>query len=119
MQANGPINQTHLRYFYMNRSQRNVDQGARKYYLAAGPIWAVDTGDWLIPSFVTMTSDESSAYNAIYNDLNTYVSEISVKFIMGAASEEDLTTMQSTIQGMNVDRCIAIRQAALDRYLAR
>ena len=119
IQANGPISQAHLRYFFRGRPTKNADQGLNWSYINAGEVWSVDVDEWNIPSFVTMTSEESTAYNAIYNDLNTYVDEVSVKFIMGAMGEEDLVTMQSTIQSMGVDRCIAIRQAALDRYLAR
>jgi putative aldouronate transport system substrate-binding protein len=67
-----------------------------------------------------LTSDESTDYSAIYSDIETYISNMSISFMTGAADiETQWDTFVSTLESMNIEGCIAIKQAAYDRYLQR
>lgn len=65
-----------------------------------------------------LTSEESSEYSSIYNDINTYVTEFKTKIISGATKLTDDTWNEylAQLKAMGLDRCIELRQAALDRY---
>lgn len=67
----------------------------------------------------TMTADEAVEYASLYTDIQTYVQECNVKFIMGQMSLNEYDAYRDTLHRMNIDRCIALKQAALDRYNAR
>lgn len=67
-----------------------------------------------------MTSDENSAYNAVYSDINTYISNMTVSFMTGAADiQSQWDTFVSTVESMDIASCIAIKQDAYDRFEQR
>ena len=67
-----------------------------------------------------LTGDENTRYNAVYNDIDTYIANMSVSFITGAQDiESQWDTFVSTIESMGIDECISIKQDAYDRYLQR
>lgn len=67
-----------------------------------------------------MTSDENEAYSTIYNDIDTYISNMSVSFMTGASDiETQWDTFVSTVESMNIAACISIKQDAYDRYQKR
>ncbi len=69
---------------------------------------------------VTPTADEANEFATIMNDCTTYLYEQASKIIMGEVDlDEGYDIMVSTLKGMGIDRAIELRQAALDRYLAR
>jgi putative aldouronate transport system substrate-binding protein len=72
-----------------------------------------------LPTRMTMTSDEGTESASIYTDIETYVQECNVKFIMGQMSLDDYDSYRDTLRSMGIERCIEIRQAALDRYNSR
>lgn len=84
-------------------------------------IWANDKNldDWVMPA-ISMTAEESQERANMYTDIQSYVLEASTQFITGV---KDINTEWdgyiSTINGMGLERCVEITQAALDRYLAR
>ena len=78
-----------------------------------------DGCDWVISTFVTMTADESSEYASIMNNIDTYVNETLVKFIMGIRPLEEFDTYVEDIWAMGLQDAIDIQQAALNRYNAR
>lgn len=87
-------------------------------------IWADDThlDDWVMPVGVSMTSEENMEFASYYADINTYFKEASNQFISGVLDVEDDAEWNKyieTLEGMNVERCVELKQAALDRYLAR
>jgi putative aldouronate transport system substrate-binding protein len=51
--------------------------------------------------------------------LNTYVEEMTVKFIAGREPLANWDRFQATLKQLNVDEAVALRQKALDRYNAR
>jgi putative aldouronate transport system substrate-binding protein len=53
------------------------------------------------------------------NEINTYQSEMEIKFILGTENLSGWDTYVSTIKRMGIDRAIEIQNAALARYNAR
>ncbi len=91
--------------------------------VASYDIWGAPDhlDDWVMPSGVSLTSEESTELASYYADIQTYFKEASNQFISGVldVDGEDWDAYISTLEGMNLERCVEIRQAALDRYLAR
>ncbi len=81
--------------------------------------WMACTNAIIMPP-VTPTSEEASEFAGILNDVRTYYWEQATKIITGAVGlDEGYDAMVATLKGMGIDRAIELRQAALDRYLAR
>ncbi len=72
-----------------------------------------------IPSAVTMTADENSQYDGKFTDIATYISENIIKFIIGEKSLDEYDSFKAQLVDMGIEDCIALQQAALDRYNAR
>ena len=68
----------------------------------------------------SLTTEESESYTAKYSDIDTYVSEMVVKFITG---DENIDTTWdsyvSYVESMGIADCEALKQDAYDRYQAR
>ena len=86
-------------------------------------IWAAPDhlDDWVMPSGVSLTSEENTELATYYTDISTYFREAASQFISGVLDVDgaDWDTYMNNLQGMNLERCIEIKQAGLDRYLAR
>lgn len=65
---------------------------------------------------VNLTVDESEEYNGLYSDIETYMDENIIKFIVGDKSLDEYDAYVSTLKEMGIDQCTAIYQAAYDRY---
>ncbi len=72
-----------------------------------------------IPDRITQTTEEESELASLYTDIKTYVSECNVKFLLGQMSLDDYDSFRQTLKDMGIERCIELKQAALDRYNAR
>lgn len=93
--------------------------GQPKDNLDCYDIWLKNNdGAYYLPP-TTLTTDEGTEYAQIMGDINTYISEMNVKFIMGEEPLANYDSFVSRIKDMNIDRAIALQQAALDRYNAR
>jgi hypothetical protein len=67
-----------------------------------------------------MTGDEGTAYSTAMGDINTFITESAVKYIIGTASFDTYDNdFVGQIKSMGIDSAIAAQQAALDRYIAR
>ena len=87
--------------------------------LAAYDIWGDSaTGDWVMPD-ITMTTAEGEAYAAKYSDIQSYVNEMILKFIVGNEPMSSWDSFVAEVKAMGIEDCIALKQAALARYLAR
>lgn len=87
--------------------------------LAAYDIWGdSSTGDWVMYD-ITMTTEEGEEFSSVYSDIQSHVNEMILKFIVGDADMSQWNQFVSEVEGMGIDTCIALKQAALDRYLAR
>ncbi len=81
-------------------------------------IWEAADDSYVMPP-ITLTSDEGTQYSSIMSDLNTYVQENTIKFIIGSESLSSYDAFIKKIKSMNIDKAISLEQAALDRYEAR
>ncbi len=78
-----------------------------------------DKFDLMLPSCMTLTDAENSEYVTLYTDIQTLVRENTVKFITGEQSLDEYDAFVEQLKTYNIDRCIELKQAALDRYNAR
>lgn len=82
-------------------------------------LWGEDDQDYLYPYNASLTVTESEEYASIESDIYTYVGEMTLKFITGAADPEtEWDDYVATIEGMGVARIIEMKQDALERYLS-
>lgn len=66
-----------------------------------------------------MTVEENTEYSAIMTDIRTYISESTIKFIIGDLSiDKDWDAFVANVKQMDIDDAIAIAQTAYDRYMA-
>lgn len=88
--------------------------------LAAFGIWGKDDDNsYAMPSMIFPTVDESSRFAAIMGDVDTYISEIVVKFITGTEPLSNFDTYVQNIMNLGIEEAIAIKQAGLERYNKR
>lgn len=78
-----------------------------------------DKFDLMLPSCMTMTDEENTEFVALYTDIETLAHENTVKFITGEQSLDEYEAFVEMLHTYNIDRCIELKQAALDRYNAR
>ena len=81
--------------------------------------WGAAGTDYRFPGPATMSAEENQEYSRIFTDLQTYVKESVLAFITGEKSMDEYDAFIETIKEYNIDRCIELKQAALDRYYAR
>ncbi len=84
-------------------------------------VWKEQKTDYNYPAQATMTNEENREFASLYSsNIQTYAAEKITQFITGV---NDINTewdnYVSTIKELGVERCIEIKQAALDRYLDR
>ena len=63
-----------------------------------------------------LTSEESDIYTNPNSDMQTYVEEMTLKFIVGDTDLSEYDAYISALEGMGLESCIAVKQSALDRY---
>ncbi len=98
---------------------RNTKQGIDTPEMEnAKKLWSVPTGEKQMP-LVTPSREESSKYSSIMTDINTYKSEMYVKFIIGTESLDQFDKFVKTLESMGIAEATQIQQAALDRYNKR
>lgn len=66
---------------------------------------------------VNMSVAESDEYLSMYSDIETYMDENIVKFIVGDKSLDEFDAYVDTLISMGIERCVELEQAAYDRYL--
>ena len=87
--------------------------------LAAYDAWNQSQFDLMLPPCMTMTDEENSEFYARYTNIETLVHENTVKFITGERSMEEWDDFQKQLIDYGIEKCIACKQAALDRYNLR
>ena len=75
--------------------------------------------DWVYSPYASLTAEESDAYNNANAELETYVAEMTLKFIVGEVPLTEFETFRETLDGMGLQTCIDAKQSALDRYNSR
>lgn len=88
--------------------------------IEAFDVWAASVDDkYTLPAALTLNTDQSEQYSAIFNDINTMAEERVGKFITGEADiEAEWDTFQQDLIEMGIEDCIAIYQEAYDDYMA-
>ena len=88
-------------------------------FIEAHYIWGEATNEGVIPHQISLTADEGTEFASIMNDIETFVEEMAVRFIMGIDDLDGFDAFVSQIENMNIARAIEIKQAAVDRYYQR
>ena len=78
-------------------------------------------GEWYRSGNLTYTVDEGNERGSLVVNLMTYITEFSVKVIIGQTELNDdaWDEFQTKLDTMKLDRVEEITQAAYDRYLER
>ena len=71
---------------------------------------------FILPPF-NLAPDENAERASIMAEVNTYVDEMVLKFITGAAPLSDFDKFVSTVKSLDIDRAIELTQDAYNRYL--
>ena len=74
--------------------------------------------DHLLPNLYVSGEDQSEL-STIDSSVNTYMSEVVTKLIMGTESFDNYDKIIEELKARGIDRAIEIRQKAYDAYLAR
>ena len=81
---------------------------------AAQDVYAIVNLDYL-----TMTTEESETFATLDSDINTYVSEYTLKFITGDVPLSEYDAYCEAIASMGVDEVVGLVQSAYTRYTSR
>jgi putative aldouronate transport system substrate-binding protein len=73
----------------------------------------------VIPPPIQPGEADSARLSKIMNEVNTYVSEVSNKIIMGIEPVSKFDEFVRTQKQLNIDEAIAIQQKAYAAYMAR
>ena len=95
---------------------KKMDVAADASMLDARVTWDTMSRDLVIPASVTMTAEEAYRYADTYTAIQTLVQEMSLKYIIGQESFDGYDKFQKKILEYGIEDCIALWQAALDRY---
>jgi len=69
---------------------------------------------------VTLTQEESADYASAFNDINTYVNEMMLKFITGVEDvDAQWDAYMAALENFGLETMLEIQQAALDRYYSK
>lgn len=89
--------------------------------LAASDVWAASRdGAYNYPKGATLTADETTAFNGIFTDVNTYVQQSVLAFITGDMDiETQWDEFQSTLKDMGIDDAFDLKKTAYKRYCSK
>jgi len=99
--------------------QREIAPGTSQAVFDTEELWDGNWEDVYTMPTITMTSEESGEFGVIMADINTYLSENIIPFIIGQRQMSEFDTMLAQINTIGIGRATEIQQAALDRYLVR
>ena len=68
-------------------------------------------------SGLTLSTEESNKYYELYPDIETYMDENIVKFIVGDKDLSEFDAYVDALIGMGIEDCVAVEQSAYDRYM--
>jgi putative aldouronate transport system substrate-binding protein len=79
-------------------------------------VWSSNTDyAYVIPSAVTLTTEESERFSDLFSDISTCASENIMKFITGARSLDEYDSFKSDLLQMGLEEMVSLYQAAYDR----
>lgn len=68
---------------------------------------------------ITYTLEESTEFNKLYVNIDTYINENILKFITGGADMAEYDGFVEQLKKMGIERVVSITQTAYDRYMQR
>ncbi len=92
---------------------------ARPQQQQALKAWTDNDAEYYVMPSISVPSELSDEYSAIYSEVNTFVQEQTVAFITGERSLDEFDSYLDTLKQLNIDRMIEIYQIALDEFNAR
>jgi len=92
-----------------------------EYQDIAGEVWVTYGRSCVYPGGATMDGEESNSYNSSITSITDYVNTMIPKFIMGTEelSEETWQKFVDQLYALGLDKPLAAKQSAFERYLAR
>ncbi len=84
-----------------------------------GAIFTNTSNAMAMPSRLSLTLSESEIVAEKYSDIQTYVSEMTCRYIMGLSSLDEYDSFIEELYAMGIEDCIAAYQAAYVRYMNR
>ena len=81
--------------------------------------WAKDVPSYFFPEWVSLTVEEDKELARIETNMQTYRQEMTFKFIAGQESLDNFDAYVDNLKTMGLEDAIAIKQAGLERYIAR
>lgn len=82
-------------------------------------LWKEQGTSQTLSNFILYNTEEAETRSSYQADVDTYVKESLLKFVMGKEPLENFETFQQNLKDMHIEDLIAVEQAALDRYNAR
>ena len=90
---------------------------AQPYTIASAAVWDSNTNKaTMMPSGISLTTAENDLYADLYPEIDSYVDEMRVKYIMGLESMDTYDAFVKTLYSLGLQDVIDIYQTALDRY---
>jgi len=94
------------------RELQILPENDRKTY----DIWETADTEYLLPAGISLTSKENIELNNIMEDIENYMNEMTLRFIMGTESLDKYDIYIAELRNKNIERAIEIYQQAYDRY---
>lgn len=103
--------------FLINEKRGTQDYTAEQ--LSSRDDWVGTNTDYsgVIPDKASLSQTENEELGQYETDIETYMDEWVVKFILGETSLDEFDTYVEGMKSLNVERCIELYQQAYDRYL--
>lgn len=87
--------------------------------LAIRKFWTETADTSMVLPLYSLNATEAQEFASLMSEINTYQSAAILEFILGRRSLDGFDDYLNNMQRLNINRAIAIQQAALNRYNAR
>lgn len=119
-------NHMEMTYRYTSMEFRGIvdwDQNDTQYPFPvqhqAWDLWSKASIQGKLPQGRTQTDEENAKYGSIMTEIEAYVDEMFLKFMMGLEPIEKFDEYVDQVKAMGIQEAIQIQQNTLDRYNAR
>lgn len=83
-------------------------------------VWGQQTDEIMLPASISFTAEEAQEYANIYTDIEAYVAENTVNFIVGNSDiDKEWDNFVANIEKMGVARCVELKQISYDRFASK
>ena len=87
---------------------------------AASGIWASNRdNEYNYPKTASLTTQENEDFASLYSDITTVINEQVPTFVLGIRSMDEWDSFVQGLKDMGIEDCIALKQDAYNRYIAR